>query len=945
MDIQARPVFLFTDIQGSTQLWEIHGRAMGDALSQHDAILARCITTCGGRIIKHTGDGVFAVFEGGDPLACALTIQRQLRDADWKTIGQMAVRVALHTGEAERRGDDYFGSAVNRTARLLGAAWGGQILLSDEIVQTWSIPDGAVLQDHGVHMLKDLGHPQRIYSLLPPETGFEQFPPLRSLSTRSHNLPQQPTPFVGRKTELAEVANRLSQPACRLLTIVGSGGIGKTRLALQVGAEMIDSFSHGVFQVALAPLSSVDYIYATVADSLRYPFAGSEQPATQLMSYLREKELLLILDNFEHLMEAAGIVAQILEGAPRLKIMVTSRERLNLREEWAYQLRGLPVPTRNASNGVEEYGSVRLFMQNATRVYPEFELRQEDKAHVANILNLVEGIPLGIELASAWVRVLSCGEIAQEIEGSQDFLATTATNVPQRHQSLRAVFQNSWQLLPPTERQVLSRLSVFRGGFQREAAEVVAGAGLSRLLSLSDKSLIRRTSTGRYEILETLRQFAEEKLKERPEDQEATIRRHYRYYADLLDRFSSEHGPEGNQEVLKALETESENLRLAWRRATNRNDYEAVGKALDGLFQLYEGRGWFQEGIDIFDRGVQSISRPDGRKDVEALLGMLLSRRGWFAFRLGLYEETRRDLERSLEIARRLDIPGEIAFSLYNRGIFAYQLGQYEEAKVLLEESLSLRREVADRSGAARSLSILGIVARDQGQLERARQLLSESLNLHRQIEDPRGISRCLNVLGLISSDTGDQETARELLEESLDICREIDDRREVAFALSILGAIMYEMGDYDQARQVCLESLEIREDIGERRGIAFSLHDLGNIARALGRYDRAWDYLLSALQIAREINAVPLTLYILTGISDLLVSDGNPREAFRLATLVLHHSSSFEMAVARAEQLSGELSPLLGSESAARIEKSIEATDLDEVVDALLEQPVDHGA
>lgn len=945
MDTEATPVFLFTDIEGSTHLWEIHGRAMGDALSQHDAILTHCITAHGGRLIKHTGDGVFAVFEDGDPLTCALTIQRRLRAADWKTIGRISVRIALHTGDAEQREEDFFGSAVNRTARLLGAAWGGQILISDEVAQEWSVPEGAFLEDHGVHMLKDLGHPQHIYSLVPSEMASERYPPLRSLSTRSHNLPPQPTPFVGRMEELAEVADRLDQPSCRLLTIVGSGGIGKTRLALQVGAEKIDAFSHGIFQVPLAPLSSVEYIYATMADALRYPFSGSEPPSRQLLTYLREKELLLILDNFEHLMDATGVVARILDGAPRVKILVTSRERLNLREEWTYELRGLPVPNVRAPNGIEEYGSVRLFMQNATRVYPDFELEQEDRLHVARIVNLVEGIPLGIELASAWVRVLSCREIAQEIEESRDFLATTAPNVPQRHKSLRAVFENSWQLLSSPERKVLRRLSIFRGGFQREAAQEVAGASLSQLLSLSDKSLIRRTSTGRYEILETLRQYAEEKLYQHPEDRQVAVTRHYRYYADRLYHFTSEHGPEEKQQVLQALEPESENVRMAWREATDRQDYQAIGKALDGLYRLYEGRGWFQEGTAIFDRGVQSIHRPPESADVERLLGMLLSRRGWFAFRLGLYEESRHDLAASLEIARRLDIPREVAFSLYNQGIFAYQLGRYEKANALLIESLAIRREIGDRFGTARSMSILGIVARDQGQLDRAHELLSESLRLHREVGEARGVSRCLNLLGLIHNDTGEKARARELLEESLAISREIGDRRDIAFALSILGAIMYEMGDYGQAREVTLESLAIREEIGEQRGIAFSLHDLGNIARALEHYDRAWDCLLAALKIAKAIKAVPLALYILTGIADLLAAQGHQRQALRLATFVLRHSSSFEMAIARAEQISLDLSPRLGAQSVAEAERSVQAMDLDEVIDGLLDRGRDSTA
>jgi hypothetical protein len=283
-------------------LWELHGRAMGEALSRHDRILHDCIGAHGGRVIKHTGDGVFAVFESGRPLECALAVRRQLANEDWGAIGRIRVRMALHAGDAERRNEDYFGSAVNRTARLLYAAWGGQILLSEQVVRSFTVPANCTLQDYGVHMLKDLGHPQQIFGLVPQDAETQEFPPLRSLSTRAHNLPPQPTPFIGRRKELAEILARIDSPDCRLLTIVGPGGVGKTRVALQVAAENIDAFPHGVYQVSLAPLSTASAIVTTVADALHFPFTGPEAPSEQLWRYLQDKEMMLVLDNFEHLM-------------------------------------------------------------------------------------------------------------------------------------------------------------------------------------------------------------------------------------------------------------------------------------------------------------------------------------------------------------------------------------------------------------------------------------------------------------------------------------------------------------------------------------------------------------------------------------------------------------------------------------------------------------------
>jgi predicted ATPase len=671
---------------------------------------------------------------------------------------------------------------------------------------------------------------------------------------------------------------------------------------------------------------------------MRFPFSGGDEPRIQLRDYLREKEILLVLDNFEHLMSGAGIVSDLLDGAPDLKIIVTSRERLNLREEWTYELRGLPVPEPDRNENIEQFGAVQLFLQNAFRVFPEFALTDDEKPSVVDICRLVEGMPLGIELASAWVRALTCGDIAAEIATSRDFLVTTVSNVPERHQSLRAVFENSWNLLTAPERRTLQQLAIFRGGFERDAAREVAGASLSLLLSLADKSLIRRSASGRFEMLETIRQYALEKLKGDDSLHQAVIQRHYLHFASLLQRLSGELTGKGQKGALALSDREVENIREAWRQAVAVPDARALRQALDGFFHLYEIRGWFQEGIEQFGLAASVFSRPEPTAEEKLLHGMLLSRRGWFAFRLGLYEETRRDLLHGLAIFRSLNAHGETAFALYNMGIFTYQLGDYDEAQRYLEESLRLRREVNDRFGVARSLSILGVVARDRGDLQEARELLTESLSLHRDIGDQRGVSRCLNLLALIHHDRGqEQEQARPLLEESLAISREIDDRRGVAFALSILGALIYETGDYIEARALAEESLEIREEIGERRGIAFSLHDLGNIARALDRHEDAWHYLQRALRTAYEIQAVPLVLYVLTGIAELYLARGETRQALRLSRLVLKHPSSFEMAVTRAEALQQKLQTRLESDEEKEIDVDVRVDDLDPIVDELL--------
>lgn len=933
------PVFLFTDIEGSTQLWELHGRAMGEALSRHDRILHDCIAAHGGRVIKHTGDGVFAVFEGGRPLECALAVRRQLADEDWGAIGSLRVRMALHAGDAQRRNEDYFGSAVNRTARLLYAAWGGQILLSEQVVRSFAAPPNCSLQDYGVHMLKDLGHPQQIFGLVPEDAENQEFPPLRSLSTRAHNLPPQPTPFIGRRKELAEILARIDSPDCRLLTITGPGGVGKTRVALQVAAENIDAFPHGVYQVSLAPLSASSAIVTTVADALHFPFTGPEAPSEQLWRYLKDKEMMLVLDNFEHLMDGVSVVSDLLENAGRLKLIITSRERLNLHEEWTYELAGMEVPDPASINVAEQFASVQLFLNTAYRVYPKLTLTECDKTSIVEICDLVEGLPLGIELASSWVRVLSCSEIAGEIEKSRDFLATTSPNVPRRQQSLRAIFQYSWQLLLPRERDVLRRLSVFRGGMQRDAAEQVAGATLPLLLALADKSLLRRTPTGRYEMLEAIREYANEKLEEEPDIGLETRRRHTSYYIDLL-RVHGESLRGGRQrEALATLTAERENVRRAWNRTLEALDVELLHNGLESLFHLYEIRGWLQDGLELFDQAVTALAHaPHSRLQVTTR-AMALGRRGWFASRLGRHQAAQRDLRQSLAIFLEWNEPREAAFARYNLGVLSYQLGRYEEAERLVQESLETQRAAGARFGAARSLSILGIIARDQGRLHQAAQYLQESLSLHRALDEKRGIARCLNLLALLHRDQGRLREARVQIEESLELAREIDDISGIGYALSLLGVVLHELGDYVAARDYARESLDIREKFGDRRGMAFSHNDLGRALMMLERYEAAHEHFCQALAVADAIDARPLSYYILASMADLEYQQGQPESALRIASVVIASGTSFEAAASSAQAVYRLASAVLTPDEVAAIWDETSLTFYDDIITELLER------
>lgn len=884
-------MFLFTDIEKSTEKWEKHHAEMLIVLSKHDALLEAGIAAGGGRVIKHTGDGYFAVFEDGQPVQCALEIQKELARQEWGVIGQLRVRMALHAGDAVARGEDYFGPVINRTARILSTGWGGQVLLTPEALQDSSLPPGAALKDLGVHQLKDLGEPQPIYQLLHPELVIQDFPPLRSLSAHPHNLPAQATPFVGREKELLEAVKFLDDPSRRLLTLIGPGGMGKTRLAVQAASERIEGFGHGVYFVPLAPLSSPEFVVPAVAEALRFTFYSREDVKVQLLNYLRDKRLLLVMDNYEHLMGASQIVSELLKTAPGVKVVVTSRERLRLQGEQVLEVRGMDLPAGDASPA-EESSAVQLFVQTARSVHPDFEMTPETAKDIVRVCRLLEGLPLGIELAATWVRVLSCAEIVEELQRNLNFLEESIEDLPGRHKGLRAVFEYSWALLPENEKASYRKLSVFRGGFQKEAAEKTAGAGVLALSRLADKSLIRRTASGRYEILEVLRQYSEEMLAEDPEEMNRTLDDHCRYYADFLQGREKALNGKGQKGASNQIAEEIENVRYAWNRAVRFGMKETIGKSLQSLYRFYQIRGWFQEGMECFERAVDAL-RSSGRS---LELGKVMTRQGVFCHRLGMYEKARDLLQQALSICRDLGAREETGFVLSNLGNCAFMSGEYEKARTLDEESLSLRKAYKDKWGIAQSLNNLGLAAYSLGELEKARALHQEGLALIREVGDPWEIATSLNNLGVATDLLGEHEKARELYQ----------------------------------------ESLLIRQELGDRWGLAVAYANLGDIACDLEDLEAAKRNYLEALETAMDIRVVPIILFILVGLADLLRKEGSVRQPLEILSFVLNHPAIEGGTREKVERLLVAMQSGLDSATWSQAMESGATKTLEELVSAL---------
>jgi len=880
---------LFTDIEGSTRLWEREGERMSRALAEHDAVSRSAVEEYRGAIIKMTGDGICAAFDDPvDALKATAQLQRSLATLAANNKISLRVRAGLHLGIVERRNEDLFGSSVNRAARIMKAAHGGQILVSQAVfdhVRT-RLPPPISLRDLGGVRLRDLATSEHVYQVVHPELR-QDFPALRSLEVTPNNLPQQVTSFIGRERELAD-AKRLLE-STRLLTLLGMGGLGKTRLSLQIAADVLEKYPDGVWFVDLASIKDPALVPSAAAQALGVHEEPGKSLSQTLCAHVGDLRLLIVLDNCEHLVSACAHLAEaLLRAAPDVRILATSREALHIRGEQTYAVLPLAVPDRKADvEALMRSEAVQLLVERARLQKDSFSVTERDAPGIAELCSRLEGIPLALELAAARLRSLSVADINARLHDRFKLLTGGSRVALERQQTLRALVNWSYDLLDEREQIVLDRLSVFAAGFDLEAAEAVCGADpiasedvLDLITSLVDKSLVMVEQTGdasRYGLLETIREFALEHLKKRygllgtikefaqerlqeRDDLAGTAARHCEHYLAVAKTARSKlQGPE-QAEWMRHLELDLDNFRAA------------IGLAMAG-------------GVDVV---------------IAVKFEVALMR---FRILRGYSTEARNNIRTVLTNPSLREPSVARAHALYVGGVLATNQGDSSEAEKMLAECLAIRRGFANPSETAGTLSTLATLYLQMGDAAKARDCEDEAIGIFREIGDQIGETIGLANLGEISLRQGDDQSAQEYFERSLSLSKAINHQELESECERNLGEIALRAGDVPAAETRFARALKVCRDSEDKRGEAITLWRFAVANATGGDLDSAQRKMDEALRAFQLFQMNGEAVDCLEGYAELLHGLGRFYDAVRLhaaatasrAKLVLPRSSHMD--------------------------------------------------
>lgn len=797
--------FLFTDIEGSTRLWDNHPDLMRIALARHDAIIRTAIETGGGVVFKTVGDAFCAAFpQPSGALKAALQAQLNLAGQSWGEMEPIRVRMAINTGEAECRDDDFFGPPLNRVSRMLSLGQGGQTLLS---LSTYTLvhdqmEDPVTFRDLGEHRLRDLQRPEHVYQMLHPNLQ-ESFKPLQSLNAFPNNLPLQVTSFVGRDRELREIKRHLS--TARLLTLTGSGGTGKTRLALQAAVDLLDVATDGSWLIELAPISDPALVPQTVLSTLGIREEPGKRLTDTLTEYLKSKRMLLMFDNCEHLLSAvATLTDQILRHCPHVQVLATSREALGVHGEQTFRVPSMSMPDparRYTLEGLIQFESVKLFIERAVLSQATFEVTLQNAGAIAQLCHRLDGIPLAIELAAARVRALPVERIAERLDDRFRLLTGGARTALPRQQTLRAMIDWSYDLLTTKEKSLFRRLSVFSGGWSLDAAEqICAGVGdalesweiLDLLQSLVDKSLaVLDDSQQRYRMTETVRAYGRDVL-ENLHEAIAVRNRHLDHFQNLAEATEESLLGPNAVDTLTTLDAEQENLRAAIEWGLEGGDPIHALRLANSLLQFFQLRGQYSEASSIFQSLLAKVTE---------------------------------------------DAKPERAVALAGLGIIGFRLTQFEQARDPLQQALLLFKELGDEVGGARVVNTLGVIALQLGDFEDAGQWFRRAEPVFKRTGELLRLAVLYNNLAILAvHHEKDIKQARMYYNEALELNRKFGNRTYQAGNLANLADLAYKEGDAETARRLAREACEMHLELGDLQNLQDSIEVLAPAELALGR-------------------------------------------------------------------------------------------------------------
>ncbi len=915
---------MFTDIQGSTRNWDTYRERFHEALQHHNALIRQAIVAHSGYEVKTIGDSFMVAFS--DPLAaarCALDIQLAIEAEPFAEIGGMRVRVGLHTDTLEPIGGDYLGSPVNRAFRIESAAHGGMILLSETTAQRVEalLPPGAHLVNLGLHRLKDLGAPQRIFQLSHDDLPPRDYPPIRTLESLAHNFPGQLTSFVGREREIEELTEMLTVRKSRLITLTGPGGTGKTRLSLQVAADLLEHYPDGIWMVELGNIFDAREVPTAVALALskELPIASDADARAQVFAFLAHRQSLLVLDNFEQVIDAARFVSDLLRTCPNVVCLVTSRQLLQISGEQEFPVSPLMLPPPNVN--VEtclQYASARLFVERCQAARPDFELTQETAPTVADICRRLEGLPLAVELTATLVRGMTPQQILPRLRDRFRLLATSRRDLEPRQRSLRGAIDWSYDLLSEAERRLFAQLSVFAGSFRIEDAEAVCEDPdlFTLLLDLRDKSLLKANELSgetRYSMLETLREYAREKL-EAEGELDALRHKHAHYFFQRAIRLAEQITEGDAVEAIDRMTQEIDNMRAGLLWAESRQEHALLTDYSMALARYFLRRGPYDEAehwLRMAEEGERKLAAQEDDPTAQQAdshthrLARILLRRGNVHYKRAEYEAATACFLESLERFQHVEDWRHVVSALTNLGNIAWVTSRYREAQARWEAALEIVTQHGLTRDEADLLTNLAALFANQGKDEQARSYLEQALTRLRRTGDMEGLAYThLNygdlLLRQFDALTAEEQPgqgallalAEENLRESCRLFQAMGNSEGIGQTTERQGLLALLQGNASEAEAFCTRALLLGTETGDRRCCLFAERDLGRIAlvnsagaetedRRAAFQGEAAAHFDNALLLAEELQDAAEMASLVYYAGDLAAQRGNPEAAY----------------------------------------------------------------